>query len=463
MGNPFKKIFEFILSPNYKRTVGILFFLAILLAIPLTITVVQQQQEIRQRAAGCDSNNCSVYGAICCPGSSNCISWWSDNNNCGGCGIVCPQGTTCQLNTPGVYTNGASCQSTGGAPTPTSTMSDIRVNIDSPSNGQTVQGSQTISASATSTVGLSSIQILVDSSEFNVCFSSPCSKTWNTTTVANGSHTIKAIARNNYNYQDTKQISVNVQNATPTQPPATPTQPPAPPSPPPPTGQPPTSPTPGGYCSPYLRSCPSPLVCVNFRCVMPTPTPTGGQGGGSTQFALLIGLDGIGNTGDNSNPENNAGSTKNPKRALRNVTVEIFDSSNKSIANKNGSVSYDSGSGLFKGNVDMGNLASGNYTVKVKSDGYLKRLVPGIQNITGGQTNNLPQIRLVDGDINGDNAINILDYNIFISCSPYSTDNNTLCNSNQTNKTLADLDDNGIIDQFDYNLFLKEFSVQNGD
>src|SRR3989344_4033639 len=58
----------------------------------------------------CDSTACGRYGAICCSGSSSCIAWWQDNSNCGACGNRCSSGTTCQLNVPGDYTQGASCK-----------------------------------------------------------------------------------------------------------------------------------------------------------------------------------------------------------------------------------------------------------------------------------------------------------------------------------------------------------------
>ena len=188
--------------------------------------------------------------------------------------------------------------------------------------------------------------------------------------------------------------------------------------------------------------------------------------GGGTQFALTIGLDGLGTTGDNATPNDSSGSNKSPKRPTRNVKVEVFDGNGNSVANKSGTLAYQTGSGKFTGNIDMGTLASGNYTVKVKSDGYLRRLIPGIQNVTAGQPYNVSAVNLVTGDINGDNAINILDYNILISCfsDPTQTvDSHALCNSNAQYAVLSDLEDNGVVNQFDYNLILREFSVQNGD
>ncbi|MBI2031962.1 MAG: hypothetical protein HYT08_05090 [Candidatus Levybacteria bacterium] len=242
-------------------------------------------------------------------------------------------------------------------------------------------------------------------------------------------------------------------------------------------------------CTGAPANCTNGNVCVSNACVAPTgvptatvvPTLTKPPGvtvteaprisptavptipTGNTVFALNIGLDGIGTVGDNVNPNNSSGSNKNPLRTSRSVTIQVFDNNNTEVANKSGTLTYQTGSGRFTGNVDMDRLASANYNVKVKSPGYLRRLIPGIQNVTAGQAFNLPNENLVTGDINGDNAINILDYNIFISCSIFSKDGQAVCNQNPDYKTLSDLDDNGATDQFDYNLFVRELSVQNGD
>ncbi|MBI3092938.1 MAG: hypothetical protein HYZ02_01735, partial [Candidatus Levybacteria bacterium] len=44
------RVWSFVASPNYSRTLSILALLAVVLAIPLTVYIAQKQQEIRQRA-----------------------------------------------------------------------------------------------------------------------------------------------------------------------------------------------------------------------------------------------------------------------------------------------------------------------------------------------------------------------------------------------------------------------------
>jgi hypothetical protein len=104
-------------------------------------------------------------------------------------------------------------------------------------------------------------------------------------------------------------------------------------------------------------------------------------------------------------------------------------------------------------------LSTGVYTVKVKSPQFLRTLVPGIQNITAGTSNQMPVTILVNGDINGDNTLNILDYNILMGC--YS-DFLPPASCTPANEELSDLDDDLFVNQFDYNLFLRELTNRDG-
>ena len=64
-----KNAIELVISPSHSRTTAILIIFLILAIVPLTVFIAQQQQEIRQRAAGpevcktiatiptCDPNN----------------------------------------------------------------------------------------------------------------------------------------------------------------------------------------------------------------------------------------------------------------------------------------------------------------------------------------------------------------------------------------------------------------------
>ncbi len=198
--------------------------------------------------------------------------------------------------------------------------------------------------------------------------------------------------------------------------------------------------------TPLPTATPSPISSAT-----PTPAPT--------NLAFTVFLHGIGASGDSTNP-NSSTSNKNPLHTDRNMIVSVIDSNNNPISEINGSMTYNSTNGNFTGSINLGtNIVSGSYIIKIKSDKYLRALVPGIQQITAGKTNNLPAVTLIAGEINGDNKLDILDYNILVGC--YS-DLLPPVNCNATTKMQSDITDDGNVNQFDYNLFLRELGVQAG-
>ncbi|MBI4080183.1 MAG: hypothetical protein HY430_00240 [Candidatus Levybacteria bacterium] len=203
-----------------------------------------------------------------------------------------------------------------------------------------------------------------------------------------------------------------------------------------------------------------------------TPAPTNTPVPLATKFAFNLLLHGIGISGDNPNPLPSSCqkasfvpalclSNQNPVHPQKSVTVEVYNSNNQLIVNKTGTITYDNTKGYFVGTIDMGTtLQSGIYNIRVKTDKYLRRLIPGIQNITAGQTNQIPNATLVVGDANNDNALNILDYNALLGC--YS-DFAPARSCDAAKKIATDFNDDGNVNQFDYNLFLRDLSVQNGE
>ncbi len=226
--------------------------------------------------------------------------------------------------------------------------------------------------------------------------------------------------------------------------------------------------TPCGYRpspSPSPTSTPTPAPT---RTPTPTPIPTSIPTAtptvtiGDTIFSFDLLLHGIGKGGDSVNP---IGGNPNPLHPQRQITIEVLNTQNQIVLTKAGAVNFNSTNGNFTGSVNMGKvLSTGAYTIKIKSTQYLRRIVPGIQSITAGIANQLPQAVLVTGDITGpngvaDNALNILDYNIIIGC--YS-DFLPAASCTTENKLLADLGDDGKVNQFDYNLFLRELTNVTG-
>lgn len=178
----------------------------------------------------------------------------------------------------------------------------------------------------------------------------------------------------------------------------------------------------------------------------PTPTPTIPPGGTRLSFTLYLQGVGLEANGDN----------KDPGHPERTIAVQIFNQTNTQVGgDTSGTVRFDPARGLFTGTADVNNLASGAYTVKVKSNQYLRKLIVGIQNIVDGATNNMPQTALVVGDINNDNKLDITDYNQFVSCYNKIPVTAT-CSS-------SDLNDDGKVDGIDYNYFIRSLSVEEGD
>lgn len=182
-----------------------------------------------------------------------------------------------------------------------------------------------------------------------------------------------------------------------------------------------------------------------------------------TQFGLTVFLHGLGNSGDNANPNSHSLSTKNPLHKDRAILLEIFNNNDELVASGSGTIYYASTSGNFKGVVEFGNKiqSSADYIIKLKSDQYLRNAYPGIQSVTAGTTMELPNISLVTGDVNDDNKLNILDYNFLYGC--YQTDIFPTARScDAVKKRATDLNDEGNVNMYDINLFIRELSVQPG-
>ena len=235
---------------------------------------------------------------------------------------------------------------------------------------------------------------------------------------------------------------------------------------------------PGDQASQNVLSATSPAYVMISGTGTPQPTtsgptliPTPPVDGTAVNFTLL--LHGVGAAGDNPNPSGNSLSNKNPLHPQRNVYVEIYDINNQVVASGSAPVTF-TADGTFVGAVGLGSdVPSGNYNVKVTTDRYLRRLVPGIHQIEADKVNELPETQMIAGDTNGDNFLNVLDYNALLDCGyglleplPMA-DANAPYNSQEcqihTPAENVDIDDNGYINSFDYNLFLRELSVQNGD
>lgn len=187
-----------------------------------------------------------------------------------------------------------------------------------------------------------------------------------------------------------------------------------------------------------------------------TPTPV------LTSIAITVLLDGLGNRGDNANPTEHDLSNKNPVHPVKTTDVQVFDTNNQLITTANGSVTYNATDGNFKGTFSLGTtITTGSFTVKIRTEKYLRKLVAGIITLTAGTTNTIPVTALVAGDINLDNQLSILDYNLLLDC--YSDLKPPVACPTITKKDASDINDDSFVNQYDYNLFLRELSTQPGE
>ncbi len=193
---------------------------------------------------------------------------------------------------------------------------------------------------------------------------------------------------------------------------------------------------------------------------MPSPTPLPQL----TLLSLVVGADGIGNT-----PRIPLGGNKNPLHPNRTFLVSIFDTSDNSpVYSTEQTFTYSSSSEKFEGGFTLpSGFQTGTYNVFVEGSQYLRTQFPGSATITAGQTRTLSgtNFNLIAGDINkldqSFNSIDLLDYNVLISCSIYAQ-STTACEADANYKTWSDLNDDGIVDEDDYTLWLKELANQPG-
>jgi hypothetical protein len=96
------------------------------------------------------------------------------------------------------------------------------VSITYPSAGSAVSGTVTVQANANDNIGVVGVQFMLDNANLSAeRTTTPYSVTWNTTSLTDGSHTLKAVARDAAgNMATSSTVTVVVSNATPVPPPS---------------------------------------------------------------------------------------------------------------------------------------------------------------------------------------------------------------------------------------------------
>jgi len=213
------------------------------------------------------------------------------------------------------------------------------------------------------------------------------------------------------------------------------------------------------YALPASAITPIPTAGISPTVAAPTPAPTTPANPYTITFSLTLGLDGIGNAGDSTNPQGKGNS--NPKHPTRTVILTLI-SNNNAVKTTTGQITFSS-SGFFMGDVNVGTVAPGDYQLKVRTNGFLEKQIPIVFRVTQlnkNETAPIGPISLVNGNINNTNQLNILNYNLLIAC--FGTKQTApSCVAKPTQESPgADLDDSGIVDGVDYNYFLRELAVQ---
>ncbi len=195
--------------------------------------------------------------------------------------------------------------------------------------------------------------------------------------------------------------------------------------------------------SPPPNTSPSPNVSPVLS---HTPTPTSAQPGATV--ALNVTLPGIG-------PNTALGENNKPILTSRKFTAYLFDSQGKQVGKTDATLAFNGS--LYTGSAKFPGVPAGPYIVKVRSDNSLIKAIPGIIQLTLDTPAATTQIILVTGDINtsgdSDNILDLSDYNTLLSA--YGSGSNS--------HTPVDLNDDGIIDAKDLNILLRGFATRKGD
>ncbi|MBP9814852.1 MAG: S8 family serine peptidase [Candidatus Levybacteria bacterium] len=172
------------------------------------------------------------------------------------------------------------------------------------------------------------------------------------------------------------------------------------------------------------------------------PTPTLSSSRGTIKISII--QPGIG-SGGNTNPINKT----------RTANIEFIDKNGEVISRTTTPVTYTNG--VFIGDMPILNTPPGTYQLKVNfADGSptLKKSIPGFYTIKDSGNNViLPTTTLIVGDLTQDEILDILDYNISVYCAI----------NNNCNDTIADFDDDGVADEKDLNIFLRQLRERGGD
>ena len=161
-----------------------------------------------------------------------------------------------------------------------------------------------------------------------------------------------------------------------------------------------------------------------------------------------------------------APSAYSPDHVDRELSVQVTDGSDQVVRDLNVTARFSASKQAFTADVVV-NLEPGSYRVKVKLSNTLRRLQAGFFTVGSTATSiTVPRIVTIVGDVDGNNQANIIDYNRLMGCYSDFEPPKSCSSSDQpgpSRQPTVDLNDDGFVNQFDYNLMLRVFNFQLGD
>lgn len=148
--------------------------------------------------------------------------------------------------------------------------------------------------------------------------------------------------------------------------------------------------------------------------------------------------------------KNKFANNTSPRHPDKQVELTIYNRSFEKIADLDGFVSYNSDQGIFRGIAYIEKpISDDKYYIKLRVPGYKDQMPETAQKIISGQANDLEDFLMQAGDINFDNSINALDYNIMKNCL---TDTQTDNDNQNIHSYRCDINDDLTVDQADLEL-----------
>jgi len=208
-------------------------------------------------------------------------------------------------------------------------------------------------------------------------------------------------------------------------------------------------PTPTPTLTPTPTATPTPTSGPSVTPTTPkTPTPTPVLGQNDVGIKIEYTLPGIGTN-------TSGGQNNNPQAFGRNTEIEVIDGD--AILAKETVAFYINGK--YEASVNLGPIPAKPYLVKIRTTNSLRKVLPVIVNLAKAVYTPTSTVELITGDIDSahDNELNLADYNAMLDCT------NSRDNCTAAIKSRADINDDGLVDSIDLSILYTGFSRRKGD